>query len=39
MLPSLEKAAGKENTHLINAITGAEDFSFYQLKIPGVYFF
>jgi len=39
MLPSLQNAAGKENTRSINAITGAEDFSFYQLKIPGFYFF
>ncbi len=39
MVPSLEKAAGKENVHIIDAITGAEDFSFYQKKIPGMYFF
>ena len=39
MLPSLEKAAGKENVILINAITGAEDFSFFQQEIPGFYFF
>ncbi|MEP7128478.1 MAG: amidohydrolase, partial [Chitinophagales bacterium] len=29
MLPSLEKAAGKENVHIMNWMTGAEDFSFY----------
>jgi amidohydrolase len=39
MLPSLQNAAGKKNTRSINAITGAEDFSFYQLKVPGFYFF
>ena len=39
MLPSLEKAAGKEKVHLINAITGAEDFSFFQKEVPGLYFF
>jgi len=39
MLPSLQKAAGKENVILIDAITGAEDFSFYQKEIPGLYFF
>jgi len=39
MLPSMEKAAGKENVNLINAITGAEDFSFFQKEVPGVYFF
>lgn len=39
MLPSLQNAAGKENVRSINAITGAEDFSFFQLKVPGFYFF
>lgn len=39
MLPSLQRAAGKENVHLINAITGAEDFSYFQKKVPGFYFF
>ena len=39
MLPSMEKAAGKENVKLIKAITGAEDFSFFQKEVPGVYFF
>lgn len=39
MLPSLEKSAGKENVRLIDAVTGAEDFSFYQKKVPGMFFF
>jgi amidohydrolase len=39
MLPSLEKAAGKNNVHLMSAITGAEDFSYYQKEIPGLFFF
>jgi amidohydrolase len=39
MAPSLEKAAGKENVFIIDAITGAEDFSFFQEKVPGLYFF
>jgi len=39
MLPSMEKAAGKENVVAIKAITGAEDFSFFQKEVPGVYFF
>lgn len=39
MVPSLQKAAGAENTIEINAITGAEDFAFYQKKIPGFFFF
>ena len=39
MVPSLEKAAGKDNVIVMKAITGAEDFSFFQQKIPGLYFF
>lgn len=37
-LPSLKEVAGDSNVHLIKAITGAEDFSFYQEKIPGFFF-
>lgn len=39
MIPSLQKAAGKNNVHLMNAITGAEDFSYFQKEIPGFFFF
>jgi len=39
MLPSLKAAAGAENVDLIKAITGAEDFSFFQQNVPGMYFF
>ncbi len=39
MLPTLQRMAGTENIVIISAITGAEDFSFYQQKIPGLYFF
>jgi len=39
MAPSLQKAAGVQNIVVINAITGAEDFAFYQKKIPGFFFF
>lgn len=39
MLPTLEKSAGKENVTLIPAITGAEDFSYFAEKVPGLYFF
>jgi len=39
MLPSLQNAAGTENVHLMKAITGAEDFSFFQEKVPGFFFF
>ena len=37
--PTLEHVAGSENTTLINAITGAEDFSFFQMEVSGLYFF
>ncbi|MDL5048539.1 amidohydrolase [Oscillatoria amoena NRMC-F 0135] len=39
MIPSLHKVAGGQNTIEIKAITGAEDFAFYQKKIPGFFFF
>jgi len=37
MLPTLEATAGKENVKLTKAVTGAEDFSFFQQKVPGLY--
>ena len=39
MLPTLKEAAGAENVKLIKAITGAEDFSFYEQRVPGMFFF
>jgi amidohydrolase len=39
MLPSLQQSAGAENVKLIPAKTGAEDFSFYAKKVPGLFFF
>jgi amidohydrolase len=39
MAPTLMDVAGEENTVIIDAITGAEDFSFFQKEIPGLYFF
>ncbi len=39
MLPTLRDVTGSQNVHLIPAITGAEDFSFYQKKVPGVFIF
>lgn len=39
MLSSLQAAAGEKNVFEMKAITGAEDFSFFQEKIPGLYFF
>ncbi|WP_405198120.1 amidohydrolase [Christiangramia sp. LLG6405-1] len=39
MLPTLENIAGKQNVNLMKATTGGEDFSFFQEKVPGFYFF
>ncbi len=39
MLPSLKSSAGAENVKLRPPVTGAEDFSFYQEKVPGLFFF
>ncbi|MBV1910720.1 MAG: amidohydrolase [Kangiellaceae bacterium] len=37
MLPSLVKSAGKKNVVLVNANTAAEDFSYFQKEVPGLY--
>ena len=39
MVPTLRRVYGAENVFLSRRITGAEDFSFYQEKIPGFFFF
>lgn len=39
MLPSLQNTAGAVNVKLKPPVTGAEDFSFYQEKVPGLFFF
>jgi len=39
MVPTLQALAGKENVILQKAVTGAEDFSFYEQKAPGLFFF
>jgi len=36
---SLVKAAGEENVIRISPDTGAEDFAFFQQKVPGFFFF
>lgn len=38
MIPSLEKAAGKENVRETEWATGAEDFSYYGEKAPSFFF-
>jgi amidohydrolase len=39
MIGTLQNVAGKENVKLIPAATGAEDFSYFQQKVPGFFFF
>jgi amidohydrolase len=39
MLPTLQRVIGFNNVQKMNAITGAEDFSFFQKEVPGIYFF
>jgi amidohydrolase len=39
MLSSLQCTAGAKNVLLRQPVTGAEDFSFYQEKVPGLFFF
>lgn len=39
MVPTLQEMAGSESVILSDAITGAEDFSFFQKEIPGFYYF
>ena len=39
MIPSFVKAAGEENVIEINAVTGAEDFSYFAEKVPSIFFF
>ena len=38
MLPTLQRTTGAGKTVLVSAITGAEDFSFFQQKVPGFFF-
>lgn len=39
MVPSLAKVVGKEQVKEIAPVTMAEDFSFFQEKVPGFFFF
>jgi amidohydrolase len=39
MVASLTRAAGEKNTVRINPDTGAEDFAYFQQKVPGLFFF
>ncbi|WP_400073192.1 amidohydrolase [Zobellia russellii] len=39
MLPTLNKVAGANNVQTQKAVTGAEDFSYFQKEVPGFFFF
>jgi amidohydrolase len=39
MLPTLQRTAGAGQVLLRPPVTGAEDFSFFQEKVPGLFFF
>ena len=39
MLPTLQGVNGKDRVRTVAAHTGAEDFSFFQQKVPGFFFF
>lgn len=39
MLPTLKRINGEMNVSIIDASTGAEDFSFFQERVPGLYFY
>jgi len=39
MLPTLERTAGRDKVQNTKAVTGAEDFSFFQKEVPGLYLF
>jgi amidohydrolase len=39
MVPTLERVAGKDQVFVGQKITGYEDFSYYQQKIPGFFYF
>ncbi len=39
MLPTLNRVAGEDHVQTQKAITGAEDFSYFQREVPGFFFF
>jgi amidohydrolase len=38
MLPTFDRVAGKDRVALVRPTLGAEDFSFYQQKVPGLFY-
>jgi amidohydrolase len=39
MVPTLQRVAGAARVQLVDKVTGAEDFSFFQKVVPGVFYF
>ncbi len=39
MLPTMERVAGADKVKIKNLVTGAEDFSYYALEVPGLFVF
>ncbi|RZQ55540.1 amidohydrolase [Pseudidiomarina tainanensis] len=39
MLPTMQRVAGADNVKVNALVTGAEDFSFYALEVPGLFVF
>lgn len=39
MLPTMKRVAGESNIQTQKAVTGAEDFSYFQREVPGFFFF
>lgn len=38
IVPTLQRVAGSDHVSVVNPTLGAEDFSFYQQKVPGLFF-
>ncbi|MBT1450108.1 amidohydrolase [Glaciecola sp. XM2] len=39
MLPTMKRVAGEDKVHVNDLVTGAEDFSFFALEVPGLFVF
>jgi len=39
VVPTLQRVAGEASVQRVDKVTGAEDFSFFQKLVPGVFFF
>ena len=39
MVPTLQRVVGTERVHLVDKVSGSEDFAFFQRLVPGLFFF